>query len=64
MFVFTESRKELTAKYFSDVSKLIFAATVLGFFVHTDATSVSLSSLMFGAIATILFFLAGVIIKK
>ena len=60
----TDNQKELTAKYFSDISKLIFAATVLGFFVQVGEYALSMQTMIVGAAVTVCFFVFSVIIRK
>lgn len=60
----TENQKELVAKYFSDISKLVFAATVLDFFVHVTGQSVSKQVLFIGSLVTVFLFVFSVIIRK
>lgn len=60
----TDKQKELIAKYLSDVSKLVFTATVLNFFVQVTGTEVSEQTLLFGSLITLLLFIFSVTIRK
>ncbi|MBI4120155.1 MAG: hypothetical protein HY454_01685 [Parcubacteria group bacterium] len=41
------------ARYFSDLSKILFGSTVLGFFIPSAETQIALSVFIVGALATI-----------
>jgi uncharacterized membrane protein len=62
--ILTENQKDLIAKYLSDISKLIFAATVLDFFVRETGKETSVLTLVVGILMTFLIFVFSVIIRK
>ena len=52
----TQNQLELLAKYFSDISKILVASTVIGFFVPFDGNFVSIETFLLG------FFMAIILI--
>ena len=52
----TNSQIEVISKYLADISKLTFAATVLGFFIPVSAQLVSLSIFLGGIVITAFTF--------
>ena len=55
---------DAVAKYLGDISKLIFVATVLGFFIPTSAQLVSPMMFAVGIITTIGTFIFSVYLLK
>ncbi len=43
---------DILAKYFSDLSKILFGSTVLGFFIPSPEVQITLSVFIVGALAT------------
>lgn len=60
----TKIQIDAIAKYLGDVSKLVFAATVLGFLVPTSSTLLSVQTFVLGLVATVLFFVASIYLTK
>lgn len=60
------SKNQLTAlsKYFGDISKLIFAAAVLGFFIQIGPEPIPLRIFAGGFIVTIVSFLLSIRLAK
>lgn len=54
----------MVSKYLSDLSKIIFATTVLGFLVPTEAIKVTATIFIGGAIATLSTLLLGLKLIK
>jgi len=52
------------SKYFSDLSKIVFASAVLGFIIPTESLKITLTIFVLGSIATISFIFFSVIIIK
>jgi len=49
---FSESQVDLLAKYLSDISKILFASTVVGFFLPTAAGEITIPVFVLGSIVT------------
>lgn len=60
----TNNQLDAVARYLADISKLVFAATVLGFFVPMNNTLLSAQTFIFGLIATVSFFVFSVYLTK
>ena len=52
------------SKYFSDISKILFASTVLGFLIPSESLNISLSVFVGGSIMTVLSIVFSVSIIK
>lgn len=50
---FNQEQIDTLAKYFSDLSKILFGSTVLGFFIPSAETQITLSMFIVGVSATI-----------
>ncbi|MEK7208238.1 MAG: hypothetical protein AAB699_01660 [Patescibacteria group bacterium] len=51
----TENQLDSLSKYFADISKLVFAATVLGFFIPIGLYTVTLPEFVIGTLVTVVF---------
>lgn len=61
----TPAQLDILSKYFADVSKLLVASVVIGFFVPFEGKSlVSVSDFIVGSLVAILFLLWGVRLGK
>lgn len=60
----TNNQLDVVAKYLGDISKLVFAATMLGFLVPTSNTLLSIQTFLLGLVATVLFFVASIYLTK
>ncbi len=52
----TEAQLKSISKYLADISKLVFATTVLGFFIQTNTKPISVFMLVVGATITVFTF--------
>ena len=60
----TRNQLELLAKYFSDISKILVASTVIGFFVPMAGVTVNTITFIVGFSSAIIFISLGVRIIK
>ena len=58
----TTSRLEILAKYFVDLSKILFASAIVGFFIPGFSEKVDLSTFVFGSVIALGFLVLGVLI--
>lgn len=52
------------SKYFSDISKVVFASIVIGYFIQPESMSISGIMFALGVIGTLLTLFISIIIKK
>ncbi len=52
----TKSQLDVVAKYLGDISKLVFAAAVLGFLMPLGETHVTVTAFIMGTIVTVATF--------
>jgi len=60
----TKIQLDAVAKYLGDISKLVFAAAVLGFFIPIGAQPIGLITFMVGIIVTATTFASSVYLTK
>ena len=61
----SDKQLQVLSKYLSDISKIVFGSVVIGFFIHTSESTVSLQLFIFGIVfAIITFGLSLNVIKK
>lgn len=61
---FNRDQIELTAKTSADVAKLLFASSVIGFFIPGSSGAVDTLTFLTGSIFAILFFIGSVVMLK
>jgi len=55
--ILNKEQIDTTSKYFSDISKVLFASIVIGYFIHSESVSVTLPAFVFGSIISVASFL-------
>ncbi len=61
---FNRDQIELIAKTLADVAKLLFASSVVGFFIPGSSGAVSISAFAVGSACGVLIFIVGVATLK
>lgn len=60
----TSNQLDAVAKYLADISKLVFAASVLGFFLPTGDTPVTVTTFVMGSVVALTTFVSGIYLVK
>lgn len=60
----TSNQLDAVAKYLADISKLVFAATVLGFFLRTGDIPVTVTTFVMGSVVALTTFVSSIYLVK
>jgi len=59
-----EGQSDILADYFADASKILFASTVVAFFIPATATPMTLRDFFGGLVATVGFLVFSLTLKR